>query len=46
MQEGVIWATLLHRGVVPPLFRRGARVGFGRNAAEAVLASLSHSLAN
>jgi hypothetical protein len=38
-------ATLVNRYVVPALFRGGARVDIGRNAIEAVPASLSHSVA-
>jgi hypothetical protein len=38
-------ATLVSRGVLPSLFRGGARVGIGHSAVEAVTASMSHSVA-
>jgi hypothetical protein len=45
MREGVFVTTLVHRGVVPSLFRGGVSVGIGRNAVEALPASLSQSVA-
>jgi len=44
-REGVFVVTLVNRGVVPSLFRGGARAGIGRTAVEAVPTSLSHSVA-
>lgn len=45
MRERVFLATFARRGVVPSLFRGSARIGIGRNAVEALPASLSNSVA-
>jgi hypothetical protein len=45
MREGIFVVTLVNGGVVPSLFRGGARVGIGRKAVEAVPTSLFHSMA-
>jgi len=42
MEEEFFVAPLVNREVVSSLFRGGARVGIGRNAVEAVPASLSY----